>query len=153
MILGFFDSVLQTFKRISTADPLPVIFDGPAGNAASVALVTLAASGVSGNSADQVNINKDGVLLVVDITALGGTVPTLTVIVEAKDAASGKYVALLTSAALAAVATTKLVVYPGVAAAANLSASDCLPRDWRVRYVIGGTTPTVTATIGAALVL
>lgn len=108
-----------------------------------------AARTASGVSADQVNSVGRGVQLVVDVTAISGTSPTFTVTVEGKDPASDKYYTLLTSAALSAVGTTVLTVYPGVTAAANVAASQALPRTWRVSYAIAGTTPSVTASVGA----
>lgn len=113
----------------------------------------LAAAGAisaNGNSGDQPNNGGRGIKVVVDITALSGTTPTLTVVIEYKDPASGKYVMLLTSAVLSTIATTELTVYPGAAVTANVSASNNLPKTWRVRWTIGGTaTPIVTASIGA----
>lgn len=114
------------------------------------ALVTLAAQGAGTvNSADQTTVaTRKGLKLVIDITAVGGT-PTLTVTIQGKDAASGKYYTILASAALSAVATTVLTVYPGGPTTANLAANDALPAVWRVQAVVAGTTPSVTATIGA----
>lgn len=129
-------------------------WDRARNNLSSTAAVTaLAAAGLGTvNGSDLVNFNARGIKLTIDITALAGTGPTLTVTVQGKDAVSGKYYTILASAALAAVATTVLTVYPGVAVTANVSASDILPRDWRVSYTVGGTGPSVTATVGAAYV-
>lgn len=96
------------------------------------------------------NMDAVGIKLVVDITALGGTSPTLTVTLLGVDAASGKTYTILASAALAAVATTVLTVFPGAAVTANVSANDQLPAKWQVKAVIAGTSPAVTATIGAS---
>lgn len=124
------------------------------GNVSGVSAVTaLAAAAVGANGADKVNLNARGLKLVIDITAITGTTPTLTVTIQGKDPVSGKYFTILASAALNAAATTVLTVYPGLTAAANVTANDVLPRDWRVIYAIGGTTPAVTATIAASLVL
>ena len=109
-----------------------------------VAALTGTAAAAGANGSDQTNRRGHGLLVVVDITALTGTAPTLTVTIQGKDTASGKYFTILASAALAAVATTVLRVYPGLTAAANLVASDVLPYTWRVISVIGGTTPAVT---------
>lgn len=114
------------------------------------ALVTHTAASVGVNSADQGNRRARGVKVVIDITALTGTSPTLTVTLQGKDPVSGKYYTILASAALAAVATTVLTVYPAAAVAANVSANDELPASWRVITVIGGTTPAVTATVSAS---
>lgn len=98
------------------------------------------------------NDEASAAAVVVDITAISGTTPTLTVIVEALDAASGKYVTLIQSTALAAVGTTLLRVGPGLTAAANLTVNGIVPRLFRVRYTIAGTAPSVTFSVGAALV-
>lgn len=120
-------------------------------NRDAAALVTLTAAGAgTTNSADQANASGRGAIVVVDITVAGGT-PTLTVTIQGKDAASGKYYDILTSTALATVATTALVVYPGITAAANLKVDQPLPRVWRVKAVVAGSTPAVTATVGAAV--
>lgn len=112
----------------------------------------LQAASASGNSADQNNVSARGIKLVIDITAISGTTPTLTVTLQGKDKASGKYYTLLASAALNAVGTTVLEVFPGATAVANLAANSQLPKTWRVSYAIGGTTPSVTATVGASLI-
>lgn len=118
---------------------------------AAASLVALSAAGAGTvNSADQVNYNGSCVTVVVDITVAGGT-PTLTVTLQGKDIASGKYYTLLASTALASVATTPLVVCPGTTVSANLDVAAPLPRTWRVSAVVGGVTPAVTATIGASV--
>jgi len=48
--------------------------------------------------------------------------------------------------------TTVLTVYPGLTAAANVTVNDVLPRTWRVITAIGGSTPAVTATVGASVI-
>lgn len=114
-------------------------------------LVNLAAASVGVNSIDLVNGVNRGVTLFVNISALGGTSPTLTVTIEGKDPVSGQYYTVLESAALAAVGFSTLTVYPGVAVTANETASATLPQVWRVTTAIGGTTPAVTGTISGCL--
>lgn len=116
-------------------------------------IVTHAAASVGVSSADQEEFGGKGLHLVIDVTGITGTTPTLTVTIEGKDATSGKYYTILSSAALTAAGTTVLRVYPGLVAAANLTANDVLPRVWRVSTTIAGTTPAVTATIGASLMI
>lgn len=116
------------------------------------ALITLSASAAGVNGADQINPSRRGLKLVIDITAITGTTPSLTVTIQGKDPVSGKYFNILASAALTATGTTVLTVYPGLTAAANVTANDVLPRNWRVISAIAGTTPAVTATIAASLV-
>ncbi len=89
-----------------------------------------------------------GAIVVVDITAI--TAGNIVVTVQGKDEVSGKYYTILTSAALAAAATTVLRIYPGLTAAANTVANDVLPTKFRVSVAV--TTGPVTATISAALV-
>lgn len=110
---------------------------------------TAASTGTTG--VDIANTSHKGVKVVVDVTAISGTSPTLVVTIEGKDAASGKYYTLLASASLTATGTTVYTVYPGVAVTANVSASDVLPKTFRVRSTIGGTTPSVTATVGVTM--
>jgi len=122
------------------------------GNVDTGALITHTAASTGVNSADQANYVSRGLKLVIDITAITGSTPTLTVTIQGKDTASGKYYTILASAALSAVATTVLTVYPGLTAAANVTANDVLPKTFRVITAIGGGTPAVTATIGASLI-
>lgn len=121
------------------------------GNVNTGALITLAAAApTTTNSADQTNANGRGVQVTVDITAIA--TQTVTVNIQGKDTASGKYYTLLASSALASVATTVLSLYPGDAVSANLSASNVLPKTWRVQAVgaVGGT---VTLTVGACVIV
>lgn len=98
------------------------------------------------NSNDQENTDFRGVALVLDISAISGTSPTLDVKLQRKDPISGKYIDI-TGAAFAqqtATGTLDLVVYPGITATSNRRVNDVMPRDWRVVFTIGGTTPSVT---------
>lgn len=116
------------------------------------ALITLTAASSGVNSADQTNLSGRGINLVIDVTAISGTSPTLTVTLQGKDTASGQYYTILASAALTATGVTVLQVFPGAAVTANVSANAQLPRTWRISTAIGGTTPSVTATIGASVI-
>lgn len=131
-----------------------VSWDRQRGNVDTGALLTLAAQGLGTvNGADQTNYNGRGLKLIIDVTAISGTSPTVTVTIQGKDPTSGKYFTILASAALNAVATTVLTVYPGQTAAANVAANDILPRTFRVIAVVGGTGPSVTATVAASLIV
>lgn len=112
-------------------------------------VATLAAAAAGGNSPDQLNVGHKGVKVYINVTAIG-TTPSFVVIIEVKDPATGNYVPILTSLAITAVTATEVVltVYPGVAAVANVAASDVLPPTWRVRWTISG--GTITGTIGAS---
>lgn len=115
--------------------------------------LTLTAQGAATvNGTDLDNFGATGCHIIIDITAISGTSPTATFTLQGFDSASGKYYTIIASAALNAVATTILRVYPGLTAAANLVVSDVLPGAFRVICVVGGTTPSVTATVGVALI-
>jgi len=157
---------LNYVERSASQDAMPVqnivaetpaLFNGATmdrqRNNNDLSLVTLAASAVGGNSADQINYNGRGLQLVIDVTAISGTTPVFTVTVQGKDVASGKYYTLLVSAALSTVSTNLLTVYPGAASTANVSTPQVLPRTFRILYTVSGTTPAVTATIGASVIV
>lgn len=75
-----------------------------------------------------------GVKAVLDVTAVPG-VDTVQLVIEGKDATSGKYYTILQAAARVATGTDVLTVYPGNAVTANVSASDVLPDVYRARVV------------------
>lgn len=136
---------------------IPVLINGAGtldrqrGNVETGALITLAAAApATTNSADTVNYNGRGVMVTIDITAIA--TQTVTVNIQLKDPTSGKYVTLLASTALAAVATTVMTVYPGCIAVANSVANLPMPRTWRVQTVgaVGGT---VSLTVAASIIL
>lgn len=91
-----------------------------------------------------------GVALVVDVTAIGAA-PSITVKLEHQDVASGKWVTLLTSAAIAAVSTTVLKVYPDLTAVANLTVNDVVWETCRVT-VTHGNSDSITYSVSAHLV-
>jgi len=118
-----------------------------------ISLITFTTDGTpTTNSADQVNVNCRGIVVNVNISAITGTSPTLTVTIQGKDTLGSAYYTLLASAALNATGSTQLTVYPGSVVTSNVSANGALPNVWRVSAAIGGTTPAVTATIGAVLI-
>lgn len=120
---------------------------------ANQSFVTLTAASASGHTSDIQNVNARGLKVVVDITAISGTSAKLTVTVKAKDQLSGKYYTILTSADLDSTGTTVLTVYPGLTAVSNVTVSDVLPATYQISYVIAGTGPSVTATIGGCLLV
>lgn len=94
-----------------------------------------------------------GVRIYLDVTAVSGTNPTMTVKVQVKDPVSGKY-SDMPGAAFAektAADFSELLIYPtGVADVANAEINDNLTKTWRLVCTIGGTdTPTFTFTLGA----
>lgn len=128
-------------------------FDRARGNVDLGALITHASASAGVSGADQLNVNGRGVQVGVNITAGTGTTPTLQITVEGKDSASGTYYQLFASAGLtAAPGFTLLSVYPGLLGSAT-AGNQTLPRTWRIRTVIGGVTPSITATVGATVII
>ena len=69
-----------------------------------------------------------------NVSAVPG-VATVQLVIEGKDAISGLYYTILQGAAQVGTGLFVYTVYPGVAAVANVSASDTLPDTYRVRVV------------------
>jgi len=107
-------------------------------------------STVTVNSADLLNPYGRGVKVFVNVTAAG--TGSNIVSIQGKDPASGAYYTVLASAAIIANGLTVLTVYPGLAAVANLTANDALPRQWRVLVTAGNVNP-VNYTVGACVIV
>jgi hypothetical protein len=99
------------------------------------ALVSAARTAAT-DTADLTNYNSRGIVIAVDITAWAAG--SLTITVQEKSTLSGIYNTILTSAALGAVGTTFLTIYPGVTVAANVAVSAPLPRIFKVHVAVGG---------------
>lgn len=89
----------------------------------------------------------EGVLVVVDVTAVSGTGPTLTVNVQDDDGSG--VTTRLSSASISSVGTTLLLVHPEAPDRANVSENTSLNYKWRVSAVVGGTTPSFTYSVTA----
>lgn len=112
-------------------------------------LLASAARTAAVNTPDQSNLGCKGVRIVIDIT-VDPAAAAVTYTLQGKDPISGKYYTILASAALAAVATTTLTVYPGITATANVSASNVLPAVWRVAVTVADT-DSMTYSVNAEL--
>lgn len=88
------------------------------------------------NSPDFRNASSKGARVHIDVTAVTAT-PSVVFTIQGKDNLTGDYYTLLASAAVTATGDTYLVVYPGVAAAANTAVSLPLSPYWRVNCVHG----------------
>jgi hypothetical protein len=116
-------------------------------------IATLTAAGTGSVTGAQLDTHQaKGCLIFINVTAISGTTPTLTVTLKGLDSTSGTAYTVLASAALNATGLTVLKVYPGLTAAANTVANDVTPCASRIDYTIGGTTPSVTATISMQLI-
>jgi hypothetical protein len=96
-----------------------------------------------------------GVVVTLDITASGGTSPTLDVKLQGLSAATGVW-ADIPGAAFAqqtGAATIALTVYPGIGETANVAVNDVIPGAVRVDSTIGGTSgPNFTYSVGLSFV-
>lgn len=117
-------------------------------------VITILPSAARTTSQDSGNldnkVNGRGVRVVVDVTATPGSAPSLVVTVQGRDPLSGKVYTLLASAAITAVGTTVLTVYPGLTAAANVTANNVLPAVWKV-IVTAGNSNAATYSVGAEI--
>lgn len=132
----------------------PYVFNGttwdrPRGNIDTAALINAAGATTSQTGADQTNYNGRGLQVVLDMTVVGTGSVTLTI--QGKDAASGKYYTLLAGAAVVTNSTNLYTVYPGAPTTANASASLPLPRVWRVITTANNANAT-TYTVGASVI-
>lgn len=115
------------------------------------ALVKLSAQGTGTvNSSDQTGFNITRIICVFNQASHTGT-PSSTFAIQNKDAASGAYYTLVTSAAITTDTTPTYLAVGDVATAANVALSVPVARTWRVTTTVGGTTPTVTGTIGCSV--
>jgi hypothetical protein len=101
----------------------------------------------TGNSAEfERPFNMKGAHIFVDVTAVSGTAPTMTVQLQAKDPNSNNWIDV--NGAVTASITNNglrlLSVNPGEALVANQVVPRVMPRFWRLRWVLGGTTPSFT---------
>lgn len=125
-------------------------WDRHRGNQDTAALITAAGATTSQTGADQTNYNGRGLQVVLDMTNVGTGSVTLTI--QGKDAASGKYYTLLVGAAVTTNSTNVYTVYPGAAATANVSAPMPLPRVWRV-ITTANNANAATYTVGASVIV
>lgn len=96
------------------------------------------------------NVGSRGIVVVVDVTAIGTGNITLTI--NGKDPQSGKYYLLLAGAAIAGNTTTRYTVYPtGIAAVANVTAVDVIPEVVQLVVTANNANP-VTYTVGFTLI-
>lgn len=125
-------------------------FYGAVATTLDAVLLASAARTATPAAADLTNFGARGIRVVLDITVDTGGLGSVTVAINGKDPASGKYYNLLTSASKSAVATTVLVVYPTITASANLIAQDVLPQTFQITVTHGDANP-LTYSVGYSL--
>lgn len=129
-------------------------WDRARGNTA-VSAEASSAKTTTGQGAALVNQNARGVQLVVNVSASSGTTPTLVVRAQVQDPVSSNWVDIpgAATASITGNGQTLLTVYPGANPVANAVVSQPLGRNWRLAWVIGGTTPSFTFSVGAQYIL
>lgn len=103
---------------------------------------------VTAVSADQINPSWRGGHFIISASVV--TAGSFTPKIQGKDPVSGNYYDILVGPAVSTVTDVVLKVYPGIAAVANSSASDILPRVWRLNMV-GASSPNMKFSVGAFL--
>lgn len=126
-------------------------WDRQRGNVDTGALITGTAATSTQTGADQTNYNGKGLVVTYDCTAVTGS-GSFTVSIQGKDTASGKYYTILAGTARSTTGTDILTVYPGLTAAANVTANNVLPRTWRVVATYNSGT-NQTFTVAASVLL
>lgn len=132
-------SMLYNFLK--TANPM----DTGSGTALASAARTATVS-----SADITNYNGHGLLVFFDCTASAVT-PSITLKIQGKDPASGKYYTILESAAITGTATNVYRVDPLLTAAANTIAKDLVPDTFRITMTHSDA-DSITYSVGYCLV-
>lgn len=99
-------------------------------------IILLASGAVTANASSTVQTNQNcrGLLLFIKTGAFGASESTMTVTIQGVDPISTSTWNILVSASLSANAFVILRVYPGLTAAANVTASDVLPKSWQVSW-------------------
>jgi len=113
-------------------------------------ILASAARTTTQTSADFTNVDARGVKVVLDMTTVGTGNVTLTI--QGKDVASGKYYTLLAGVAVTTNSTNIYTVFPGATITANVSANDTLPHTWRVQVVANNANSAVYS-VGASTLL
>jgi hypothetical protein len=104
----------------------------------------------SGNGATNIegdNSDTRGAFFMVDVTAVTGTTPTMTVRVQWTADGVNWHDLDTTNAQTASITGTGrhiLKVYPGMTAASNAACNSPLPPKHRLAWTLGGTTPNFT---------
>lgn len=137
--------MLLAVAPLAAQQPIPVFTPSVSPTAA---YITITGTGTI-TGADVHSAIGKGLYLVVDVTSLTGTAPTITPAIQLKDQVSGKYVQLHAAfTAIGAAGTFTYLIYPGVGAAAGgitATSSAVIAPQFRVVLTYGGT---VTASAG-----
>jgi hypothetical protein len=140
-------TVASTTITSGTVSPLTV---------AGVSVEASSAKVGSGNSASAItNASGNGAMFFINVSAASGTGPTLVVRLQVQDPVSTNWVDVpgAATATITGTGLTLLTVHPSIVDVANSKVSMPLPRTYRFAWVIGGTTPSFTFSIGAQYII
>lgn len=112
------------------------------------AVLVSSAATTTQQTADIYAQNFKGITVVLDMTVAGTGSVTLTI--QGKDSASGKYFTLLAGAAVVTNSTNVYTLYPGITATTNVSGSGILPAIFRILVTANNVNAT-TYTVGVVL--
>lgn len=127
---------------------MPSLSDIQSGLADQVAAIASLSRTATNNSGNLTNYGRPGIHVTLDVTIAGTGSVTLTI--QGYDPTSGKYYTLLAGAAVTTISTNVYKVFPGAPVAANVSANDCLPHDFRI-LVTHNNANAITYSVGYSL--
>lgn len=130
----------------------------PTGNVDNITVMNVTAATTTQTSANQTNNTARGVYVIVNVTTLTGTSPTLTPKIQGiGPVANQPFQLLLASAAIAATGVFVYLIYPTVSAVTGTGitqdAGFSLPKTWNVVMTAGGTITNATYTVEASYLL
>lgn len=97
------------------------------------AIITATAVTTTQMSSNQFNLNGRGVKVVLNMTTVG--TGSVTLHIQGLDSGGSVFYDQLVGSAVTTNSTNVYTVYPGIAVVANATASDVVPRTWRVQVV------------------
>lgn len=128
----------------------PMTRDVGVGTTGKILNVTTLATGTSAVSADQSGFNVSRIICIFNQSTHASS-PSTTISIHNKDAATGTYYTLLTSAAITADnAPTGIAAGAGLLSQTNLAVGMPLARTWRIILNVTGTGST-TGTVGCSV--
>ena len=127
------------------------------GNLDTVSVMNVQSGTTTQTSIDQTNSNFRGAYIIVNVTTLTGTTPTLTPTIKGKGPIATVYFTLLlATAAISATGTYVYLVYPAAPAGAQgvtQSAGFSLPKTWNIVMTAGGTVTNEVYTVEASYLM
>ena len=147
---------------LSTTNPAPTtLYDANgnriAFNADNNQIMNVTSGTTTQTSPDQTNISARGAYIIVNVTTLTGTTPTLTPLIQGKAPVANQYFTLLlATTAISANGKFVYLVYPNAPAGAGgvtQSAAFNLPKTWNIVMTVGGTVTIEAYTVEVSYLL